>query len=155
MKSQRNRKRLHKPFHPLQQRKRMMIWMVSFWHPRKSKSRGMWRRVVMMQASLWCRRTVEVEVAVVPTPIITLIVILIIANTIITVLFVAANLFQQTPQLLLRSKCREELGAGFRNALLILNIENPIVEKEGPSVEVALVIVHFRLSVTPIRYYTR
>lgn len=95
MKSQSSRKRLLKSLKLLLKRKRVTIWMVSSWHPRKSKSRGMWRRAVMTQVSLWHRRTaiLAVEVAVAPAPIITLIIAtLIIASTTITLLFVSTNI---------------------------------------------------------------
>ena len=93
MKSQRSRKRLLKSLQPLLKRKRVTIWMVSFWHPQKSKSRGMWRRAVMTRVSLWHRRTAILEVEVAPAPFITLIIaILIIANTTITLLFVSINI---------------------------------------------------------------
>ena len=95
MKSRRSRKRLLKSLQPLLKRKRVTIWMVSFWHPQKSKSRGMWRRAVMTRVSLWHPRTaiLEVEVEVAPAPFITLIIaILIIANTTIILLFVSINI---------------------------------------------------------------
>ena len=95
MKSQRSRKRLLKSLQLLPKRKRVTIWMVSFWHPQKSKSRGMWRRAVMTRVSLWRPRAaiLAVEVAVAPVPFITLIIaILIIANTTIILLFVSINI---------------------------------------------------------------